>query len=252
MKAKKTTWIIIFFGVIGVMLFLFFAKPLSIPENQKPTNIIGEKKDMQNKKATLSCEMNQKPKEGKKHKDSQTSDEDLKFLVELEVTQDFDEYIKQLDDYFYIDEQTIEQMVPEIQIKNDNLVTNEQLTKFHSDLKNSILAYKQGDVNAIMEDIQKAEYKITPKATAWHLNMLGTQYLKTHEEQLPDNPNEAMRLLISRNYGGENGSGYKDICNELSVKGSSIEFHEIPEIPETIHDKLFRLMDLEVHTFVTF
>ena len=100
-----------------------------------------------------------------------------------------------------------------------------------------------------MEEILKAPCKINPEATAWHLNTLQTQYLKTPEERLSNDSNKIMKLLISRNYGGENGSGYKDICNELSVTGSGIEFYSTQKIPESIHDKLFRLMDFKAYTF---
>ena len=90
MNAKRNTWIVISFWAIGLMVFLLSKQSL-ISNVQKPIEIVSEKKREQNNKNNLSCEMNQEPKEGKKHNNGHVSGEDLKLLESLEIIQDFDE-----------------------------------------------------------------------------------------------------------------------------------------------------------------
>ena len=84
-------------------------KPLSKNEKQNDENNFSGKTGQESKSTKENiCSLNQTKK-------SKNYDKDLKLLEKLETAQDFDEYTEQFDDYFYIDEQTIKQMILEIQ-----------------------------------------------------------------------------------------------------------------------------------------
>jgi hypothetical protein len=240
--------IIIAFSILITLAFLF-SKHFPTTNNHKPQNILTNQAAENKNGNNNSTSVHKTEQKLNNNADGKNCDKELKLLAKLKVMQEFDEYTEQLDDYFYIDKLTIDQMMSEIQTKNKKIVTDNQLTELWDYLKKDILAYKQGEADAIVNNLLKAPYKIKPEATAWHLTLLKTQYLETSGESLPDDPKEIMRLLVNRNYGGKNGSGYKDIYNELSVKGSDIEFHEAFQMPESIHGRLFRLLDVKAFAF---
>ena len=186
--------------------------------------------------------------EANKHaKNTGEIDELFQDLLEIKI-EDIDEGVAELPDYFPIHEDSIGQMLSEIEVRNENLVSKEQLVSLRSVLKENILAYKHGSAEEILADRLRAPYSIKPEATHWHLDILKKHYTKSNEV-LPTDPEKIMRLLVNRRYHGENGSGYKDLYNEISVEGTHIDFRQTNKIPKSITDHLWILSDADVRTF---
>jgi hypothetical protein len=183
----------------------------------------------------------------KRTKHTEDKDELFQDLKEIK-TKDIDEGVEELPDYFPIHEDSIGQMLSEIEVRNKNLVSQKQLMNLQSVLKKNILAYKYGIAKEILENRLRAPYSIKPEATRWHIKILKRHYIKG-DEALPSDPDKIMRLLVSRRYHGENGSGYKDLYNELSVNGSHFYFHQTNKMPMSIRDHLHILSDTGARTF---
>ena len=171
-------------------------------------------------------------------------DQDLKSLVE--ETQEIDGGVHALNDFFPIHEATIAQMVAEIGRTNRELVTEDMSRELDAVLVRSVLAYKHGDASGIFADRTRAPYRVLPEATEWQLDMLRSSetFLKEkygNEFRIPSDPVEIMRLVIDTRYYGTSGSGFKNLYNQLSVKGSSIRFHQSTALPVSFQDH-FRVM----------
>jgi len=171
--------------------------------------------------------------------------EELEYLTKIE---DIDEGIAELHDYFPIHEDVVGNMLSEIEKKNVNLTSQEQLDNLFSVLKDNILAYKHGSAKEVLADRLRAPYSIKPEATQWHLKILNRHY-KKEGETFPKDPEKIMRLLVSRRYGGKNGSGYKNLYNQMSVAGSQFVFNRVKKIPMSITDHLWLLNDTRAKTF---
>jgi hypothetical protein len=168
-------------------------------------------------------------------------------LPEIKI-EDVDEGVAELPDYFPIHEDSIGQMLSEIKIRNENLISKEQLISLRSVLKENILAYKHGSAEEILADRLRVPYSIKTEATHWHLDILKRHYTNSNEA-LPSDPEKILRLLVNRYYHGENGSGYKDLYNEISVEGSYLDFRQTNTMPKSITDYLWLLSDAGAKTF---
>ena len=153
----------------------------------------------------------------------------------------FDAGIGTLDDWATLDDETLPGMLEQVQATNSELCAETQMDKLLRVLKESLLAYKRGDAEAILADRLRAAYTIRPDATNWHLALLD-KFFKQPDENLPADPEQAMRLLVDRHHFGHNGSGYKDLYNQLSVAGSRIEVYQDNKLPESKSSHLKTLL----------
>jgi len=144
--------------------------------------------------------------------------------------EDLDEGVEELGDYFPIDKDVLPLLLKEIETRGTDLVSNEQMDSLFSVLEENLYAYNVGSAALILADRLRAKYSIRPVGTKYQLGVLKRHYAK-EGEILPSDPEEIMRLFVDRNYGGKDGSGYRDLYNELSVQGSAIHFRKSDVMP---------------------
>lgn len=170
----------------------------------------------------------------------------LNEFSELNIICDYDDKIQSFDDYCPLDLQTIPEMVSMIPTKNEEILTPLQLQMLRSELKEYLSAYVEADSEKICNNLLHAPHTILPAAAAWHKDVLQNQY---SVQEIPNDPAEVFRLLVSKQYGGEGGSGFKGLYNELSPLASSIEFAASSTMPESIHSVLSKLSNSSAYNF---
>jgi len=162
---------------------------------------------------------------------------DIQESVPAMEPHDLDEGVYGLDDLTEITEANIDQLVQAISVENAGDTTRHQLDGLQQILAQSILAFKTGDMTAILADRLRAPHDIRPEAANAHRSLVQSAMLRDGES-LPNTPEQVMRLLVDRRYRGNQGSGYRDLYNELSVQGSSIELHVVNALPVRMYEHL--------------
>ena len=174
-------------------------------------------------------------------------DIELDQLVE-EDPQDIDAEILKPEDWLPIEAKTLPQRLEQIPTRNLEIVTAKQRQKLLNVLEESLLAYKNGDGAAILADRLRARYTVRPEASRSHRAMIRRFYGKP-DEILPEDATALMGHLVNRHYFGENGSGYRNLYNDLSIQGSRIEFHHSDRMPQPMHRHLTLLVDTGARQF---
>lgn len=173
---------------------------------------------------------------------------DLQGTVGAVVGRGFDEDIEKYDDYFPINDDTLPTMLSEVQIENPQIVSAAQMSNLRSVLETNILSFNHGSAEEILADRLRAPHFILPEATKFHTDLLRRHCLRA-EEPLPNDPEAIMRLLVNRQYNGNNGSGFKDLYKDMSVQGSEFMFRLCKTMPTTITHHLDILRDTGANTF---
>jgi hypothetical protein len=161
---------------------------------------------------------------------------------------DIDAAINDDPEYVQITADGLPKLIAAIPVRGAENATPEQLSQLQTALFERVYAFHIGSADAILADRLRAEYTIRPDATKWHSDVLTRFYLKSGE-QLPSDPHAIMRLLVDRNYGGQNGSGYALLYNELCARGSRIDLVTTQSIPPPIKQHLWDLYEDGANTF---
>ncbi len=161
--------------------------------------------------------------------------------VETFEPEEFDAPAQQVNDWIEVEADTLAGHLTAIAIDNRAGATQQQIDLMRRTLEESLVAYKQGDADAILRDRLRSGYEVLEQATAIHRNLIERFYLRPGEA-LPEDPDEVMRLFVSRHYHGEGGSGFHNLFNRISIAASRIEFHEVTDnIATPMHDHLLML-----------
>ena len=150
--------------------------------------------------------------------------------------------------FYPITEEALPELLRSIPAVGLESMSEVQLEEFYAGLAESVWAYKVGSDELILSSLLRADYTILPEGTTWHLSILDRFYRRPGEE-FPSDPEDIMRLLVSRNYGGENGDGYAGLYSRLSPDGSEIVFKSSDEMPTPITDQLRLDRELGVRAF---
>ena len=142
-----------------------------------------------------------------------------------------------MDDWTGIEAFYLNALIRQITTTNSLLVNSDQLDKLYEVLDRCMLACKEGDAQAILDDCLCAPHTIRPDAKAWHRDVLNQFYMAA-DEQLPHDPMQVMEVLVNRHYDGDEGSDYTNLYNQISVDGSKIELTEHIQLPPSMHEHL--------------
>ncbi len=150
---------------------------------------------------------------------------------------DYDDFIKQFS-FAAITADNLMDAIKQFDSTGSALASVEQREALFSTLEKSIWSLKLGSSDLIWESrIPVDNFRVNDVLVIGMKEILKWD-TDVPEDEIPDTPEALLRLIADRRYFGENGSGYKDLYNELSTEGSSITYRQESAMPATLSEEL--------------
>ncbi len=169
---------------------------------------------------------------------------DLRMTVAEASLPAFDAALEAAGQWVPIRSESLANELDRIAVRDADNVSEQQQEALVGVLHDCLLAYKRGVAADILSDLLRGRYTIRPDAAQRHRALLERFYLE-EGEALPTDDDGVMRLLVRRHYHGDDGSGFKDLYNELSTDQSHIDFGST----DPMYARLRTMFDTETRRF---
>ena len=137
-----------------------------------------------------------------------------------------------------IEQANLPGLLKAITIENRDLVSEDQLGNLLTVLKENIWAFTVGSTDLILADRLRAPYKLIPELAESDKKLL-MERAGIPEGGIPEDPEEFLRIVLSRKYGGEEvGPGYHHLYYKLSSEGSRFTFRKASSVPTSLREEM--------------
>ncbi len=137
-----------------------------------------------------------------------------------------------------IEQANLPGLLKAMKIENRDLVSADQLDNLLRVLKENIWAFTVGSTDLILADRLRAPYELIPERAEFDRKLV-MEKEGIPESGIPEDPQEFLRIVISRQYGGgEGGPGYRHLYYKLSSEGSRFTFRKASSVSKSLGEEM--------------